>query len=63
MRTMMPPGMGKCRVTGRNSTNYGLARRDQFVATAGGLCARHYHLLREFMLTHPEVAAILGAID
>jgi hypothetical protein len=29
----------------------------------GRLCARHYHLLREFMYEHPEVAAILGAID
>jgi hypothetical protein len=26
-------------------------------------CARHYHLLRAYMFTHPEVAAILGAID
>ena len=26
-------------------------------------CARHYHLLREFMYSHTEVAAILGAID
>jgi hypothetical protein len=25
--------------------------------------ARHYHLLREFMMEHPEVAEILGAID
>jgi hypothetical protein len=29
----------------------------------GRLCARHYHLLREYMYEHPEVAAILGAID
>jgi len=26
-------------------------------------CARHYHLLREYMLEHPEVRAILGATD
>jgi hypothetical protein len=26
-------------------------------------CARHYHLLREYMMEHAEVAAILGAID
>ncbi|TDG11655.1 antirestriction protein [Seongchinamella unica] len=26
-------------------------------------CAEHYHLLREFIYQHPEVAAILGAID
>jgi hypothetical protein len=25
--------------------------------------ARHYHLLREFMMEHPEVRAILGATD
>ena len=25
--------------------------------------ARHYHLLREYMMEHPEVAEILGAID
>jgi hypothetical protein len=25
--------------------------------------ARHYHLLREYMLGHPEVREILGAID
>jgi hypothetical protein len=29
----------------------------------GRLCARHYHLLREYMFEHKEVAAILGAID
>jgi hypothetical protein len=29
----------------------------------GKLCAQHYHWLREHMYTHPEVAAILGAID
>ncbi len=29
----------------------------------GRLCARHYHLLRHYMYEHPEVAAILGAID
>ena len=29
----------------------------------GRLCARHYHLLREYMYEHAEVAAILGAID
>ena len=27
------------------------------------LCAKHYHLLRHFMMDHAEVAAILGAID
>ena len=27
------------------------------------VCACHYHRLREFMLEHPEVAAILGATD
>jgi len=27
------------------------------------LCAKHYHLLRSYMLSHAEVAAILGAID
>ena len=26
-------------------------------------CARHYHWLRDYMLDHPEAAAILGAID
>ncbi len=26
-------------------------------------CARHYHLLREYMLDHPEVREILGATD
>jgi hypothetical protein len=26
-------------------------------------CARHYHLLRDYMLAHPEAKAILGAID
>ena len=26
-------------------------------------CARHYHLLREYMLDHPEVRGILGATD
>jgi hypothetical protein len=29
----------------------------------GRMYARHYHLLREYMLEHPEVAEILGAID
>ena len=29
----------------------------------GRLCARHYHLLRAYMLDHAEAAAILGAID
>ena len=27
------------------------------------LCAKHYHLLRHFMMGHEEVAAILGATD
>lgn len=27
------------------------------------ICAEHYHLLREFMYQHPEVSAILRAID
>ncbi len=27
------------------------------------LCAKHYHLLRHYMMDHAEVAAILGAID
>ena len=27
------------------------------------ICARHYHLLREYMLEHTEVVAILSAID
>jgi hypothetical protein len=26
-------------------------------------CARHYHLLREFIYEHPEVASILAATD
>jgi hypothetical protein len=26
-------------------------------------CAQQYHLLREYMLEHPEAGAILGAID
>jgi hypothetical protein len=26
-------------------------------------CARQYHLLRDYMLEHPEAGAILGAID
>ena len=29
----------------------------------GRMYARHYHLLREYMFDHPEVKAILGAID
>jgi hypothetical protein len=29
----------------------------------GRMYARHYHLLREYMFEHPEVAEILGAID
>jgi hypothetical protein len=29
----------------------------------GKLCAQHYHWLRAYMYDHPEVAAILGAID
>ena len=29
----------------------------------GRMYARHYHLLREYMCEHPEVAEILGAID
>ena len=29
----------------------------------GRMYARHYHLLREYMMEHPEVAEILGAID
>jgi hypothetical protein len=29
----------------------------------GRLMADHYHRLRAYMFTHPEVAAILGAID
>lgn len=32
-------------------------------AEVSGLCARHYHLLRDFMMDHGEVGAILGAID
>ena len=27
------------------------------------LCAKHYHLLRHFMMDHEEVSQILGAID
>ena len=27
------------------------------------VCTRHYHLLREYMLEHDEVRAILAAID
>ena len=27
------------------------------------LCAKHYHLLRHFMMDHAEVSQILGAID
>lgn len=27
------------------------------------VCARHYHLLRDFMMEHAEVGAILAAID
>jgi hypothetical protein len=27
------------------------------------VCARHYHLLRSFMMDHAEVRAILGATD
>jgi len=26
-------------------------------------CAKHYHLLRHYMMDHAEVAAILGAVD
>jgi len=29
----------------------------------GRVCACHYHRLREYMMEHPEVAAILGATD
>ena len=29
----------------------------------GRIYARHYHLLREYVFEHPEVAEILGAID
>jgi hypothetical protein len=29
----------------------------------GKMCARHYHLLREFMYEHPQVTVILRAID
>ena len=29
----------------------------------GRICARQYHLLRMYMFDHPEVSAILGAID
>ena len=29
----------------------------------GRVCACHYHRLREYMFEHPEVRAILGAID
>ena len=29
----------------------------------GRLCTDHYHLLRAIIFEHPEVAAILGAID
>jgi hypothetical protein len=29
----------------------------------GRVYARHYYLLREYMVAHPEVAEILGAID
>jgi hypothetical protein len=29
----------------------------------GRVCALHYHWLRAYMYDHPEVAAILGAID
>ena len=29
----------------------------------GRLCARHYHLLRQYMYEHAEVTGILGAID
>ena len=27
------------------------------------MCAEHYHLLREFMIDHPEAGAILAATD
>ena len=40
-------------------SNLSFSRDDNF----GRLCARHYHLLREYMYEHPELAAILGAID
>jgi hypothetical protein len=29
----------------------------------GRIYARHYHLLRQYMMEHPEVKEILGAID
>jgi hypothetical protein len=29
----------------------------------GRLCAEHYHRLRGYMFTHPEVSSILGATD
>jgi hypothetical protein len=29
----------------------------------GRICAQHYHWLRAYMYEHPEVAAILGAVD
>jgi hypothetical protein len=27
------------------------------------LCARHFHLLREYALDHPEAGSIMAAID
>jgi hypothetical protein len=27
------------------------------------LCARHFHLLREYALDHPEAVSIMAAID
>lgn len=32
-------------------------------AALGRMYARHYHMLREYMMEHPEVGEILGAID
>jgi hypothetical protein len=32
-------------------------------ATFAEVCAEHFHLLREYMLDHPEVQSILASID
>jgi hypothetical protein len=40
--------------------SHGSFSRDEAL---GKLCAKHYHLLRHYMYEHPQVAAILGAID
>lgn len=56
--TLSPDALGivSC-LTAYSHLSFG--KDDEFPA----VCARHYYLLREYMLEHAEVGAILGAID